>query len=121
MRGLQSYRQLMEVVLDESNWPVLIHCSAGKDRSGIAIALILEALGVDRETIMQEYLLTNEISLIEEKAVMLSRESKNAGRGSKLSKGTRPAPGFRSWAWMRRCWRLFTPALMNGTVQWMLI
>jgi len=88
--GTASYRQLMEVVLDESNWPVLIHCSAGKDRSGVAVALILEALGVDREAIMQEYLLTNEVSRIGEKAVMLSRESKNAGRGNKFSKGTTP-------------------------------
>lgn len=86
--GTSSYRKLMEVVLDESNWPVLIHCSAGKDRSGIAVALILEALGVDRETIMEEYLLTNEISRIEEKAVFLSKESRNSSRGNKFSKGT---------------------------------
>jgi len=67
----------LKTVLDESNWPVPIHCSAGKDRSGIAVVLILEALGVDRETIMQEYLLTNGISRIGEKSVMLSKESKN--------------------------------------------
>jgi len=86
--GTSSYRKLMEIVLDESNWPVLIHCSAGKDRSGVAVALILEALGVDRETIMEEYLLTNEISRIQEKAVFLSKESKNSSRGNKFSKGT---------------------------------
>jgi protein-tyrosine phosphatase len=85
--GTSSYRKLMEVVLDESNWPVLIHCSAGKDRSGVGIALILEAIGVDRETIMGEYLLTNEISRIEEKAVVLSRQSSNASRGNRFSKG----------------------------------
>lgn len=86
--GTESYRKLMKVVLDESNWPVLIHCNAGKDRSGVGVALILEALGVDRETIMDEYLLTNEISRIEDKAVFLSRESKNASRGNRFSKGT---------------------------------
>ena len=87
--GTSSYQQLMEVVLDESNWPVLIHCSAGKDRSGVGVALILEALGVDRETIMEEYLLTNEISRIEDKAVFLSKESKKSSRGSKFSKGVK--------------------------------
>lgn len=89
--GTESFHKLMEVVLDESNWPVLIHCNAGKDRSGVGVALILEALGVDRETIMDEYLLTNEISRIEDKAVFLSKESKNSSRGSRFSKGTPPS------------------------------
>jgi protein-tyrosine phosphatase len=44
--GTSSYQKLMEVVLDESNWPVLIHCNAGKDRSGVGVALILEAFYV---------------------------------------------------------------------------
>ena len=39
---------------------MLYHCSAGKDRTGIATAFILEALGVDRDTIMQDYLLSNQ-------------------------------------------------------------
>lgn len=85
--GKSSYQKMMEVVLDESNWPVLIHCSAGKDRSGIAVALIMEALGVDRETIMQEYLLTNDVSRVEEKAAFMARESKKLAKGSKFSKG----------------------------------
>ena len=85
--GTSSYQKLMELVLDESNWPVLIHCTAGKDRSGVGIALILEALGVDRETIMEEYLLTNEFSRIEDKAAFLSRNSKNSSKGAGFSKG----------------------------------
>ena len=89
--GTASYQKLMEVVLDESNWPVLIHCNAGKDRSGVGVALILEALGVDREIIMEEYLLTNEVSRIEDKAAFLSKESKNSSRGNKFSKGTPPS------------------------------
>ena len=89
--GTSSYQKLMEVVLDESNWPVLIHCNAGKDRSGVGVALILEALGVDRETIMEEYLLTNKISRIEDKAVFLSKQSKSSSRGTRFSKGTPPS------------------------------
>ena len=42
-----------------SSDPVLYHCSAGKDRTGIVSALILSILNVDRETIMQEYLMSN--------------------------------------------------------------
>ncbi len=39
--------------------PVLVHCAAGKDRTGILAALILLALGVSAETVMDDYLLTN--------------------------------------------------------------
>ena len=39
--------------------PLVIHCAAGKDRTGIAIAVLLEILGVDRETVIEDYLLTN--------------------------------------------------------------
>ena len=38
--------------------PCVIHCSAGKDRTGIACALILLALGVPRETVLEDYALT---------------------------------------------------------------
>lgn len=38
---------------------VLIHCAAGKDRTGILAALILGLLGVSQETIFEDYLLTN--------------------------------------------------------------
>jgi len=53
-----SYRQLFGLML-RSRQKVLIHCAAGKDRTGVAAALILSALGVDRDTIMEDYLLTN--------------------------------------------------------------
>ena len=72
--GAESFGKLMDLVVDESNWPILIHCTAGKDRAGVAVALIQEALGVDRETIMQEFLLTNEVSRAQEKSVLLSRQ-----------------------------------------------
>jgi protein tyrosine/serine phosphatase len=42
--------------------PQLFHCTAGKDRTGWAAALLLEVAGVDRETILADYLLTNEVS-----------------------------------------------------------
>jgi len=86
--GPPSYQKLMELVLDQSNWPILIHCNAGKDRAGVAVTLILEALGVDRETIMEEFLLTNKISRTEEKAVLLAKESNKSrrlGRGPSAS------------------------------------
>jgi protein-tyrosine phosphatase len=40
--------------------PILFHCTAGKDRTGWLSAIVLSALGADRETVLADYLLTNE-------------------------------------------------------------
>ena len=42
-----------------SDVPTVFHCTAGKDRTGFAAALILLTLGVPRDVVMQDYLLTN--------------------------------------------------------------
>jgi len=54
----EKYRILFERLAQADNYPVLVHCSAGKDRTGVVCALILSMLGVDRDTIMEDYLLT---------------------------------------------------------------
>lgn len=43
----------------QTDAPVVLHCTAGKDRTGVAAALILMALGVPRDQVLQDYLLTN--------------------------------------------------------------
>jgi protein-tyrosine phosphatase len=43
----------------EDDGPLVIHCTAGKDRTGFACALILHALGVSDDLIGEDYLLTN--------------------------------------------------------------
>jgi protein tyrosine/serine phosphatase len=45
--------------LAEEGGPVIVHCTAGKDRTGIACALVLHMLGVDRGAIFADYLATN--------------------------------------------------------------
>ncbi|TNE32090.1 MAG: tyrosine-protein phosphatase [Alphaproteobacteria bacterium] len=45
--------------LDEREGASLVHCFAGKDRTGIAAALLLHVLGAHEDDIMGEYLLTN--------------------------------------------------------------
>jgi protein-tyrosine phosphatase len=45
----------------EDDAPLVFHCTAGKDRTGFAAALILRALGVSEAVVMQDYLLTNEL------------------------------------------------------------
>ncbi len=54
------YKPMFEALLNNSNDSALVyHCTAGKDRTGIATALILYALGVDEQTIKNDYLATN--------------------------------------------------------------
>jgi protein-tyrosine phosphatase len=53
-----SYRHLF-ALLAERRVPLLFNCAAGKDRTGLAAALILTALGVPRATILEDYLLSN--------------------------------------------------------------
>lgn len=47
--------------LVKAEGPVLYNCSAGQDRTGIATALVLSALGVDRKTILEDYHLSTEL------------------------------------------------------------
>lgn len=53
------FAELFEHLL-ESNQPTVFHCTAGKDRTGFAAALILRSLGVSEEDVMHDYLLTNQ-------------------------------------------------------------
>ena len=53
-----SYRELFTQLLEKRE-PVVIHCTAGKDRTGFACALVLHALGVPASVISEDYLLTN--------------------------------------------------------------
>lgn len=54
----EAYSEFFRIVENEANAPILFHCAAGKDRTGLAAALFLAALGVDRETIMRDYMLS---------------------------------------------------------------
>ena len=53
------FKAFFDVLLDESNYPILYHCTAGKDRTGFATYLLLSLLGVDEAVIIEDYLLTN--------------------------------------------------------------
>lgn len=52
-------KALITMLAQEENLPALIHCTAGKDRTGYVAALIQLFAGVPYETVAQEYLLTN--------------------------------------------------------------
>jgi protein-tyrosine phosphatase len=50
---------IIRAAADPANLPLVIHCTAGKDRTGLAAALLLAALGVPDETIIADYTLSN--------------------------------------------------------------
>ena len=54
------YARFFRQLLDQPT-PLVFHCTAGKDRTGFAAALLLSALGVSRDDILQDYLLTNHL------------------------------------------------------------
>jgi protein-tyrosine phosphatase len=50
----------VKVMADPDGPPALFHCAAGKDRTGVLAALVLDAVGVEREAIVADFALTNE-------------------------------------------------------------
>lgn len=54
------YTKFFEILQDPDNSAVIYHCTAGKDRTGIATMLILESLNVDWTIIERDYLLSNQ-------------------------------------------------------------
>ncbi|WP_052092344.1 tyrosine-protein phosphatase [Paenibacillus sp. FSL H7-0357] len=55
----KAYRRFFEGLLETEGKPLLWHCAAGKDRTGFAAAILLLALDVPRETVMDDYLRSN--------------------------------------------------------------
>ena len=56
------FSDFLHLLLEEHRYPLVFHCSAGKDRVGFAAAMTLFALGADEETVMHDYLATNHIT-----------------------------------------------------------
>jgi protein-tyrosine phosphatase len=64
--------QILRFVLAPRRVPVLVHCAAGKDRTGIAVALLLAAAGVDTDDIAADYAATG-LRLARVRRAMLAR------------------------------------------------
>ncbi len=55
-----AYYQLVNLLKQPEKGGIVQHCAVGKDRTGVGSALVLFALGADLDTVMEDYLLTNE-------------------------------------------------------------
>ncbi|XVQ14729.1 tyrosine-protein phosphatase [Spirillospora sp. CA-255316] len=53
--GAPVFGRLLTGLADPARLPALVHCTAGKDRTGLGSALLLTVLGVDEETVLDDY------------------------------------------------------------------
>lgn len=58
--GRESIGDIFNALAEDATYPVVVHCVAGKDRTGIVSALLLRALNVDDATIAADYTLSGE-------------------------------------------------------------
>src|SRR5579871_550928 len=56
----ETFAFLFHLLAREEAYPLVFHCAGGRDRTGVAAALILSAAGVSREDILADYLISNE-------------------------------------------------------------
>jgi protein-tyrosine phosphatase len=68
--SIKTYRRFIELAVEADGRPILFHCTAGKDRTGFASAILLFALGVPIEQIFEDYLRSND-NRIEQNEKML--------------------------------------------------
>ncbi len=67
-RGI--FAEVLAIVADPQNWPVVMHCTAGKDRTGFSVAALLWAINVERSVVVDDYLRSN-VALDERHATIL--------------------------------------------------
>jgi protein-tyrosine phosphatase len=59
-RQREAFGAALRLICSAGRLPLLYHCSSGKDRSGWMTAVVLTALGVPRELVLRDYLLSND-------------------------------------------------------------
>ena len=58
--SINGYKQFFDTILSTHDGAIVYHCTGGKDRTGVASILLLSALGVDRQTVEADYMLTDD-------------------------------------------------------------
>ncbi len=59
MHFRNDWRRFFKLLAERAVYPLLFHCSAGRDRTGVAAAMILATLGVERQLIIDDFLASN--------------------------------------------------------------
>jgi protein-tyrosine phosphatase len=80
------YRQFIHTVLEADGAPIVWHCTAGKDRTGFAAAILLRILGVPEDVVMRDYMDSKELALESRKfQLLLLRVFKGEEAADKLA------------------------------------
>lgn len=93
--GSGSYRRIFEHIRDKPKEGCLVHCTAGKDRTGLLVALVLQLAGVADEIIAEEYSLT-EVGLAGWKEAIIEHLLWEVGLGDAGREGAERMLGARS-------------------------
>jgi len=65
------FREFLESLAQDGGLPALVHCTAGKDRTGWAVSLLLIVLGVSEDDVVQEYVTSNRLYYKEARKYMV--------------------------------------------------
>ena len=110
-------QQFFRVLLSVEGCPILFHCAAGKDRTGFTAAVLLRVLGVPQETVMEDYLLTNQYFMFTYKWSLILLQLTKGKRFANVVKGFMEAhPAYLSAAFeaMDRKYGSFENYIHNG-------
>ena len=77
-KSVRKYAAFADLLQNAQNKAVLWHCTAGKDRAGIASVIVEEMLGIPRDTIISDYLKTNEY-IEQDNRILSSHVKKQCG------------------------------------------
>jgi protein tyrosine/serine phosphatase len=77
-------REFFDLIRDEKAYPIIIHCSAGKDRTGLAIALLQSLSGASKEPIFENY--AKSYGLLEKERERIRREIAKTGMGREFER-----------------------------------
>jgi len=56
--GIEGYGRMLRVLAEPGATPAIVHCYAGKDRTGVLVAMVLDAVGVERDAVVEDYVLS---------------------------------------------------------------
>lgn len=79
--AIGQYKNFFDCLLNHEDGAVLWHCTAGKDRVGTGTALLLSALGVDRNVIIEDYMKTNDYLKAENDTLLKKAEAVGLAAG----------------------------------------
>jgi protein-tyrosine phosphatase len=104
--------EVLQIIAEPANHPLVFHCAAGKDRAGLVAATVLGLLEVDDEEIVADYAATS--AAIEALTARAAKRAEGTGRPPAARFMTAEAETMREvLAWLRATHRGFEPYMLS--------